>query len=113
MIARVTVLGSGTSHGVPMIGCTCAVCTSLDPRDRRTRPSIMVEDRGTRVLVDSGPDVREQLIAAGATWLSAVLFTHSHADHTHGMDDLRGINIAMSAPIDIYADRGTLEDLKQ
>jgi phosphoribosyl 1,2-cyclic phosphate phosphodiesterase len=97
---KITVLGAGGSAGVPLIGGDWGNCDPANPRNRRSRPSIMVEDHGVRVLVDSGPDVREQLIAAGATWLSAVIYTHSHADHTHGMDDLRGINISMAAPLD-------------
>jgi phosphoribosyl 1,2-cyclic phosphate phosphodiesterase len=108
---RITVLGSGGSAGVPLIGGDWGACDPANPKNRRRRPSILVEDRNVRVLVDSGPDVREQLIAAGVTWLSAVVYTHSHADHTHGMDDLRGINIAMGKPLDAYADRGTLDDL--
>jgi phosphoribosyl 1,2-cyclic phosphate phosphodiesterase len=85
----VTVLGSGTSMGVPTIGCDCAVCHSPDPHDRRTRPSVMIEWEGHRILVDSGPDFREQAIREGITRLDAVLYTHGHADHILGLDDLR------------------------
>ncbi|QQP91992.1 MBL fold metallo-hydrolase [Skermanella sp. TT6] len=108
---RITILGSGGSGGVPLIGGDWGACDPANPKNRRSRPSILVEDRGGRVLVDSSPDLREQLIANRTTWLSGVIFTHGHADHTHGLDDLRGINHAMNAPLDVYADRGTLDDL--
>src|SRR6188474_1707361 len=90
MRARVTVLGSGTSHGVPMIGCTCAVCQSADPRDRRTRPSIFVDVAdGPKILVDTSTDLRQQALTHGVTHVDAILFTHSHADHVMGLDDSR------------------------
>ncbi|EWY42251.1 PhnP [Skermanella stibiiresistens SB22] len=108
---RITILGSGGSAGVPLIGGDWGDCDPANPRNRRSRPSILVEDRGARVLVDTSPDLREQLIAARTTWLSGVIFTHGHADHTHGLDDLRGINNAMMAPIDVHADQNTLADL--
>jgi phosphoribosyl 1,2-cyclic phosphate phosphodiesterase len=85
----VTALGTGTSMGVPTIGCGCAVCRSTDPRDRRTRPSVMVEWEGRRIVIDSGPDFREQAIREGIDRLDAVLYTHGHADHILGLDDLR------------------------
>src|SRR5437660_9523832 len=86
---QLTVLGSGTSMGVPTIGCRCAVCTSTDPHDRRTRPSVLIDFDGRRVLVDSGPDFREQAIREGIQHLDAVLYTHAHADYILGLDDLR------------------------
>lgn len=85
----VTVLGSGTSMGVPTVGCPCAVCHSDDPRDQRTRPSVMVEWSGHRVVMDSGPDFRAQAVRERIARLDAVLFTHGHADHILGLDDLR------------------------
>jgi phosphoribosyl 1,2-cyclic phosphate phosphodiesterase len=85
----VTVLGSGTSMGVPTIGCGCTVCHSEDPRDRRTRPSVMIEWAGHRIVIDSGPDFRQQAVREGIDRLDAVLFTHGHADHILGLDDLR------------------------
>ncbi len=88
-MGTLTVLGSGTSMGVPTIGCDCAVCHSQDPRDRRTRPSVMIEWEGHRIVIDSGPDFREQAIREGITRLDAVLYTHGHADHILGLDDLR------------------------
>ena len=92
MKATLTVLGSGTSMGVPTIGCDCAVCHSSDPHDRRTRPSVLVEYGGKTVLIDSTPDFREQAIREHIRKLDAVLFTHSHADHILGLDDLRPLS---------------------
>ncbi len=87
---RVVVLGSGTSMGVPVLGCTCDVCTSSDPKDKRTRVAAVIDgDDGGRILVDTPPELRLQLLAAGVASVDAVLFTHDHADHVHGIDDLR------------------------
>ena len=88
MKATLTVLGSGTSMGVPTIGCDCAVCRSSDPRDRRTRPSVLIEYGGRSVLIDTTPDFREQAIRENIRSLDAVLYTHAHADHILGIDDL-------------------------
>ncbi|MGH7567932.1 MAG: MBL fold metallo-hydrolase [Gemmatimonadales bacterium] len=85
-------LGTGTSYGVPQIGCTCRTCTSTDPRDRRTRTAALVESRGTRLLIDTPPELRLQLVAAGVDRVDAVLYTHAHADHVHGIDDLRALS---------------------
>ena len=112
--ARITVLGSGTSSGVPMIGCTCAVCRSTDPRDRRLRPSIHVEVPGrASILVDAGPDLRQQALTYGITRLDAVLFTHTHADHILGLDDIRGFNFTQQKPIPCYATTGALESIRK
>ncbi len=92
MKARLTVLGSGTSMGVPTIGCGCAVCHSSDPHDRRTRPSVLIEYNGNVVLIDSTPDFREQAIREQIKKLDAVLYTHTHADHILGIDDLRPLS---------------------
>jgi phosphoribosyl 1,2-cyclic phosphate phosphodiesterase len=100
---RVTVLGCGTSSGVPMIGCACAVCRSTDPRNHRRRCSILVESRGQTILVDTGPDLRMQLLDAGVAAIDALLYSHAHADHVHGIDDLRSLNNAMERAIDAYA----------
>jgi phosphoribosyl 1,2-cyclic phosphate phosphodiesterase len=89
MHATLTVLGSGTSMGVPTIGCDCSVCRSPDPRDRRTRPSVMISYNGRHVLIDTTPDFREQALREKITQLDAVLYTHTHADHILGIDDLR------------------------
>jgi phosphoribosyl 1,2-cyclic phosphate phosphodiesterase len=92
MQATLTVLGSGTSMGVPTIGCSCAVCRSSDPHDRRTRPSIMLSYNGHHVLIDTTPDFREQALREKITQLDAVLYTHTHADHILGIDDLRPLS---------------------
>ena len=97
---RVTVLGCGTSSGVPQIGCDCAVCRSPDPRNKRRRCSIYIEARGQRILVDTGPDLRQQCLDAGIGAIDALLYTHAHADHVHGIDDLRSINNVIMAPIE-------------
>ncbi|MEO1018902.1 MAG: MBL fold metallo-hydrolase [Pseudomonadota bacterium] len=101
---RITVLGSGTSAGVPLVGCHCAVCCSADPRNKRRRASIYVEWNGVRILVDAGPDLRMQCIDAKIGAIDGLVFTHAHADHIHGIDDLRAINNVIDAPIDTYAD---------
>jgi phosphoribosyl 1,2-cyclic phosphate phosphodiesterase len=114
MKARVTVLGSGTSHGVPMIGCSCAVCTSTDPRDRRSRPSIYVEvENGPKILVDTSTDLRQQALVHGVSRVDAILFTHSHADHVMGLDDSRRFSQMQKSRIPCYADRQTVHSLKK
>lgn len=111
---RVTFLGTATSHGVPMIGCRCATCRSDDPRDRRTRPSIYVELRdGTRVLVDTTPDLREQALRFDVTRVDAILFTHCHADHVMGLDDVRRFNMIQDAAIPCFGDRSTMTELRR
>src|SRR5499425_1564167 len=92
MQATLTVLGSGTSMGVPTIGCDCAVCRSTNPRDRRTRPSVMITYGGRNVLIDTTPDFREQALREKITRVDAVLYTHTHADHILGIDDLRPLS---------------------
>jgi phosphoribosyl 1,2-cyclic phosphate phosphodiesterase len=104
MKARLTVLGSGTSMGVPTLGCDCAVCRSLDPHDRRTRPSVLIEYDGHAVLIDTTPDFREQAIRENIRRLDAVLYTHTHADHILGIDDLRPISfLHMPNKLPLYA----------
>lgn len=108
---RAVVLGTGTSFGVPVIGCDCAVCTSDDPRDRRTRVAAVVEgDDGRRVLIDTPPEIRLQLLSAGIGGVDAVLFTHEHADHTHGIDDLRALS-ARRGSLPILGSEATLVQL--
>jgi len=110
---KLTFLGTGTSFGVPQLGCGCAVCRSPDPRDRRTRVGAVVEtDSGTKILIDTPPELRIQLIAAGISDVDAVLFTHDHADHTHGIDDLRAITVRRAAPLAIYGSSETLGALR-
>ncbi|TVR80774.1 MAG: MBL fold metallo-hydrolase [Rhodospirillales bacterium] len=106
---RVRILGSGASSGTPAIDWGWGGCDPANPRNRRTRPAILVEDSATRILVDTPPDLREQLINAGVSTVDAVLYTHAHADHLHGIDDLRAINRARNAALDAYADAKTLE----
>ena len=103
MKARLTVLGSGTSMGVPTIGCDCAVCHSSDPHDRRTRPSVLVEYDNKTVLIDTTPDFREQAIREQIRQLDAVLYTHAHADHILGIDDLRPLSFHRAGKIPLYA----------
>lgn len=110
---EIIVLGSGTSHGVPMIGCDCAVCTSDDPRDRRTRPSLFVRAGGARILIDTSPELRLQCIANGIDMIDAVLFTHHHADHVVGLDDLRRFNWLRRADITCYGSTPTLERVQR
>jgi phosphoribosyl 1,2-cyclic phosphate phosphodiesterase len=109
---KLTFLGTGTSFGVPQLGCRCEVCRSTDPRDRRTRCAALVESAGgTRILIDTPPELRVQLITAGIDRVDAVLFTHDHADHTHGIDDLRAISVRRHGPIPMYGSRETLDSL--
>ncbi|HEV7372570.1 MBL fold metallo-hydrolase [Arenibaculum sp.] len=111
MAVRVTVLGCGGSAGVPLIGNDWGACDPADPRNRRTRPSVLVEVDGLAILIDTSPDLREQLIANRVRRIDAVLWTHGHADHTHGIDDLRGVNIMTGGPLPGYADAETMEAL--
>jgi phosphoribosyl 1,2-cyclic phosphate phosphodiesterase len=113
MKAVLTVLGSGTSMGVPTIGCSCRVCTSTDPHDRRTRPSIMLEYEGRCVLIDTTPDFREQAIREHITHLDAVLYTHAHADHILGLDDVRPLSLRHHEKIPLYAYPSTAEALQK
>ena len=103
MRITIQVLGSGTSSGVPTIGCQCKVCTSDDPRDKRLRPSILVQYEGRNVVIDTTPDFRQQALRAGMSRLDAVLYTHSHADHMMGLDDVRPFNFIQRERIPIYA----------
>lgn len=98
----VTILGSGTSGGVPMIGCTCAVCRSNDPRDKRLRSSILISVNGKHIVIDAGPDFRQQMLREQVSSLDAIVFTHQHRDHTAGLDDIRAYNYFMGKPMDIY-----------
>jgi phosphoribosyl 1,2-cyclic phosphate phosphodiesterase len=111
---QITFLGTGTSHGVPMIGCECSTCRSSDPRDRRTRPSVFIEaDDGSGILVDAGPDLRFQALTHGITRVDAIVFTHGHADHILGLDDVRRYNHLMRRPMPCYADARTVDDIRR
>lgn len=104
----ITVLGSGTSVGVPTLGCRCAVCASGDPRDKRLRPSVLIRYNQRNVLVNTTPDFRQQALRAGIERLDAILFTHSHADHIMGLDDVRPFNFRQRGPIPIYGSESTM-----
>ncbi|MGH7522203.1 MAG: MBL fold metallo-hydrolase [Gemmatimonadales bacterium] len=108
---RLIFLGTGTSFGVPQIGCRCRTCTSPDPRDRRTRSGALIETRGKRFLIDTPPELRLQLVAAGVDHVDAVLFTHGHADHVHGIDDLRALSVRQGAMLPAYGARDTMAEL--
>jgi phosphoribosyl 1,2-cyclic phosphate phosphodiesterase len=105
-------LGTGTSHGVPMIGCDCSVCTSADSRDQRMRTSIALERAGVTILVDTTPDLRMQALRFGVRRVDAVLYTHGHADHLFGLDDLRRFNHLSGHPMPIYANADTLDEIR-
>ncbi|RZK51159.1 MAG: MBL fold metallo-hydrolase [Pedobacter sp.] len=100
---KITVLGTGTSQGIPVIGCGCAVCQSSDRRDKRLRVSVLVETADKTIVIDSGPDFRYQMLRAGVKDLDAILFTHEHKDHVAGLDDIRPFNYLLHKVIDIYA----------
>jgi phosphoribosyl 1,2-cyclic phosphate phosphodiesterase len=113
-LARLTFLGTGTSHGVPMIGCECATCRSDDPRDRRWRPSIVLEMAdGLSVLVDASPDLRTQALAFDVRRVDAILFTHAHADHVLGLDEVRRYNALQRKPIPCYGDAQTVAEIRR
>jgi phosphoribosyl 1,2-cyclic phosphate phosphodiesterase len=109
---KLTFLGTGTSTGVPMIGCDCQVCRSENPRNKRFRTSAVVEEDGFTVLIDASPDLRSQSLRAGLKKIDAVLFTHSHSDHLLGIDDLRRFNWIQKQPLPAYAPRDTLERIR-
>jgi phosphoribosyl 1,2-cyclic phosphate phosphodiesterase len=112
--ATVLVLGTGTSHGVPMIGCECDTCRSTDPHDRRSRASIYIQiTDGPSVLVDTTPDLRMQALAYGLKRVDAIVYTHSHADHIMGLDEVRRFNVLQKSAIPCYADARTLDDLRR
>ncbi len=109
---RLTILGTGTSFGVPQIGCGCPVCTSPDPRDARSRTAAVVESAGRRILIDTPPELRQQLVRAGIGAVDAVLYTHDHADHTHGIDDLRALSGA-DRTLPVYGPADALERMQR
>src|SRR6185503_6908289 len=109
---RLTFLGTGTSFGIPQVGCTCAVCSSTDPRDRRTRSGAVVEAGGSTLLIDTPPELRVQLVAARIANVDAVLYTHEHADHTNGIDDLRIFSARQRRALPVYGPPETLDRLQ-
>jgi len=109
---KITVLGSGTSHGIPVIGCSCPVCASGDSRDKRMRASVFIEGRGgEKALIDAGPEFRLQALCAGITHLDAIFLTHAHADHVHGLDDVR--SLTRENPLPVYANEKTIDEMKE
>lgn len=110
-MTRIVFLGTGTSFGIPQIGCRCRTCTSADVRDRRSRCAVLVEQGGGRLLIDTPPELRLQLVAAGVDRVDAVLFTHAHADHVHGIDDLRALTVRAPAPVPAYGPASTIREL--
>jgi len=110
---RITFLGTGTSQGIPVIACDCEICTSTDARDKRLRSSVLIEDQGKVIVIDSGPDFRYQMLRAQVTRLDAIVFTHEHKDHIAGMDDIRPFNHKQGSEIDIYASKRVQEALRR
>ena len=110
---RVTFLGTGTSLGVPVIGCPCEVCTSKDPRDQRLRSSVLIDSGEVSVVVDTGPDFRQQMLRETVRSLDAVILTHGHKDHTGGLDDIRSFNFLQRRPMKVYAMEKVLEDIRR
>jgi len=108
----ITILGCGTSTGVPMVGCSCPVCSSTDPRDKRTRPSILIRTADKNILVDTSTDLRQQAIREGIPRIDAVLFTHAHADHVNGIDDLRGYHLLHKHVIPCFGEKKTLDTIR-
>ena len=111
-IMRVTILGTGTSQGVPVIACKCDVCRSADTKDKRLRSAIMIEEGDTRIVVDVGPDFRQQMLTHEVDDLDAILLTHEHADHIFGLDDIRSFNWLRKSPMDVYCEPRVQKNLR-
>jgi phosphoribosyl 1,2-cyclic phosphate phosphodiesterase len=110
---NITFLGTGTSQGVPIIGCKCKVCQSDDPKDKRLRTSILLEDGGNNFVIDTGPDFRQQMLREKVDKLDGVIFTHEHKDHTAGFDDVRAFNFIQKKKIEVYATASVQKSLRQ
>ena len=111
---KITILGSGTSTGVPILGCKCQVCQSNDLRNKRLRTSAVIQTKNNKkILIDASPDLRTQLINSGFDHLDSVIITHDHADHTHGIDDLRPLSLKLSSPLPVFSDASAAKDLKR
>lgn len=109
---ELTILGCGTSTGVPVIGCHCAICSSTEPKNRRTRSSLLIREAGTNILIDTSTDLRAQSLSNGLERIDAVLFTHPHADHIHGIDELRAFNFAQMGAIPCYGSAETIDRVR-
>ena len=112
-MSTITFLGTGTSQGIPVIGCKCKVCLSIDNKDKRLRSSAIIEHNGSVLLIDAGPDFRQQMLREGISCVDAVLLTHEHKDHTGGLDDVRAINFIRKEPFTIYCEERVKESLKR
>ena len=113
MKLNITILGSGTSLGVPMIACKCAVCTSKNPKDKRLRSSVLIEAEGKNIVIDTGPDFRQQMLQNKVTHLNGILFTHEHKDHTAGLDDVRAFNWINGTLANVYGESRVLDSLRK
>lgn len=113
MKLKITLLGTGTSLGVPMVACQCPVCRSTDPRDKRLRASVLAEANGRNIIIDTGPDFRYQMLRSDTSHLEGILITHAHKDHTAGLDDVRALNWINSTPAHVYGEPNVLESLRQ
>jgi phosphoribosyl 1,2-cyclic phosphate phosphodiesterase len=112
-MSTITFLGTGTSQGIPVIGCKCKVCLSKDNKDNRLRSSVVIEHNGSILLIDAGPDFRQQMLREGISCVDAVLLTHEHKDHTGGLDDVRAINFIRKEPFAIYCEERVMESLRR
>lgn len=113
MAIKITFLGTGTSQGIPIIGCSCEVCTSTNQQDKRLRTSILIEKNGKKIVIDCGPDFRQQMLRAKVSWIDAILITHEHNDHIIGLDDVRPFNFMKGRDMPIYLSQQVAEVLKQ
>jgi phosphoribosyl 1,2-cyclic phosphate phosphodiesterase len=110
---KITFLGTGTSQGVPVIACECRVCKSASKKDKRLRSSVLLEENGTTIIIDTGPDFREQMLRANVKQVDAILITHAHKDHLGGLDDVRAYNYRQRSPVDVYARNEVQEAIKR
>ncbi len=113
MANKITFLGTGTSQGIPVIGCKCPVCLSSDSRDKRLRTSAFIEYEGLRIIIDAGPDFRQQLLANNISEIDGIILTHSHKDHTGGLDDIRAFNYNLQKDVPVYCEQRVLESLEK
>ena len=109
---KITLLGTGTSQGVPVIACRCDTCISDAPKDKRLRSSVLIEEGDVTIVIDTGPDFRQQMLRAEVKKLDAIIFTHEHRDHIAGLDDIRAFNFILKKPMDVYAEERVIRSLK-